>query len=89
MHFGEWNRARPHLWRSLQHRPAQHKALVLLFFSMMPVPVFRAALEAKRRLRALNGARIAALFGKIAILGWLDPILSFAGDIMETAVLPV
>jgi hypothetical protein len=89
MHFGEWNRARPHLWRSLQHRPAQHKALVLLFFSMMPVTVFRAALEAKRRLRALNGARIAALFGKIAILGWLDPILSFAGDIMETAVLPV
>jgi len=89
MHFGEWNRARPHLWRSLMHRPAQQKALILLVFSMMPVAVFRAALQVKRRLRTLNGARIAALLGKIAILGSLDPIMSLAADLMETVVLPV
>jgi GT2 family glycosyltransferase len=89
MHFGEWNRARPHLWRSLQHRPAQQKALLLLLFSMMPVAVFRAALQLKRRLRTVSGARIAALFGKVALLGWLDPILSYAGDLVEIGALPV
>lgn len=89
MHFGQWNRARPHLWRSLTHRPAQQKALMLLVFSMLPITVFRAALQLKRRLRALKGARIAALLGKIAILGWLDSIMSVAGDLMDTVVLPV
>jgi hypothetical protein len=53
------------------------------------VAVFRAALQLKRRLRTVSGARIAALFGKVALLGWLDPILSYAGDLVEIGALPV
>ncbi len=85
MHFGEWNRARPHLWHSLRHRPAQRKALLLLAFSVMPISVFRGALRLKRQLRALTAVKIAALLGNVAILGWLDPVLTFAGDVTMVA----
>ena len=85
MHFGEWNRARPHLWHSLQHRPGQRKALLLLAFSLMPISVFRAALGVKRQLRSLSAAKIAALLGNVAILGWLEPILACADDLTVTA----
>ena len=87
MHFGQWNRARPHLWHSLRHRPAQRKALLLLAFSMMPIAVFRSALRLKRRLRTLGAARIAALLGNVAVLGWLDPVVSFAGDLTMSAAM--
>jgi GT2 family glycosyltransferase len=85
MHFGVWHRARPHLLHSLRHRPAQRRALLLLVFSVLPVAVFRAALAAKRQLRAIGSVRIAALLGHVALLGWMDSILSLAGDLMLSA----
>jgi glycosyltransferase involved in cell wall biosynthesis len=81
MHFGEWDNARVHLWQSLQHRPGQMKAVMLLMFSMMPAPIFRAALAAKKRMRALRNPRVAALIGHVALLGWMDPIVGFVGDL--------
>ena len=81
MHFGVWNRARSHLWHSLLHRPGQHKALMLLVFSVMPISVFRAALRLKRRMRAIGTPKVFAILGHVALLGWLDPIVGLAGDI--------
>lgn len=81
MHFGEWSRARAHLWQSLRHRPTQHKAAMLLCFSMMPAPVFRAALQLKKRMRLLRNPKVAALIGHVALVGWMDPIVGFVGDL--------
>jgi GT2 family glycosyltransferase len=51
MLFGEWSRARKHLWQSLRYRPSQPRALMLFFFSMLPASAFRKAQQFKRSLR--------------------------------------
>jgi glycosyltransferase involved in cell wall biosynthesis len=51
MLFGDWSKARSHLWKSLCYRPMVGKALLLFVFSNMPAPAYRAALRLKKALR--------------------------------------
>lgn len=89
MHFGDWGKAKAHLWQSLRHRPMAAKPLVLYFFTNLPAAAYRAALRFKRGLRQLRELAFGVSFLHPAEGSLTEGVMAAGSELLMTGLVPV
>jgi hypothetical protein len=90
MHFGDWAKARAHLWQSLRYRPIGAKPLLLFTFNVLGAPAYRAALRLKAAIRRIRSLWLAApLFHPTLEVGWMEVVTSAGYELLLAGAIPV